>query len=185
MKIYKSILKVAIILSILLLVGCDDFFDDELESDATIVEVNKKVSATSDESFSFETVDIDGNKVSSDDFSDAKVIMINFWEPWCGPCVGEMSDLEMIYQNYKDEGFVILGVFTSEGMDKDVINVIEQTGVTYPIIRATKSMEHYMTQFVPTTVFFDSEWNMLIDEQIPGARSYEEWESLVELMLED
>lgn len=185
MKIYKSIIKVAIILLSLLLVGCDDFFDDELESDTTIVEVNKKVRDASDNSFYFETVDIDGNKVTSDDFSDAKVIMINFWEPWCGPCVGEMPDLEMIYQNYKDEGFVILGVFTSEGMDADVRNVAEATGVTYPILRASKSMESYMTQFVPTTVLFDSEWNMLIDEPITGARNYEEWESLVELMLED
>lgn len=180
---YKSVLKVLIILSTLLLVGCSELIDDEAENDATIVEVNKKVDSSVGDSLYFETVDIDGNKVTSDDFSNAKLIMINFWEPWCGPCVGEMSDLEMIYQNYKDDGFVILGVFSSEGMDEDVRNVIEQTGVTYPIMRAVKSLEPYMTQFVPTTVFFDGEGNMLIEEPIPGARSYEDWESLVESLM--
>ena len=66
---------------------------------------------------------------------DAKVVMINLWEPWCGPCVNEMPGLEKLYEQYKDKGLVILGVFSSQDMDEDARKVIEDAGITYPILK--------------------------------------------------
>src|SRR5580658_9153448 len=41
-----------------------------------------------------------------------KVVVVNFWATWCGPCEGEIPDLSKVYEKYKDQGVVFLGVLT-------------------------------------------------------------------------
>ena len=58
--------------------------------------------------FRFSTTDRDGEAYDESIFAGQTLTMINFWEPWCGPCVSEMPDLEKLYQTYRDKGFLIL-----------------------------------------------------------------------------
>ena len=129
--------------------------------------------------FTFAARDLDGNLVSFSDLAGAKLILVNFWEPWCQPCVGEMPDLELLYQDYKDEGLMILGVFATEGVDDDARNVIKETGVTYPIVHCDSHLALYQTDSVPTTILVDGQGNVLTDEPYIGARSYEEWLQII------
>lgn len=130
--------------------------------------------------FIISTTDINGNAVSNADFSDAKLIMINFWEPWCGPCVSEMPELERIYEEYSSKGLVIIGVFSSIGMDDEVRNVLDSCGITYPILRYQDQMEPYASDYVPTTVFLNQNGNVLTDEPIIGANSYYDWKMIID-----
>lgn len=124
----------------------------------------------------------DGSTVSLSDFADAKLIMVNFFEPWCGPCVGEMPGLEKLYQAYKDRGLVILGVFYSQNMDGDVQTVLDDTGVTYPILRGNEALLSQTSQYVPTTFFMDGQGHV-VGEQIIGSMDYDSWESVVKELL--
>lgn len=133
----------------------------------------------------FSTTDIDNNSVSLSDFKDAKVIMLNFWEPWCGPCVREMGDLEKLYETYKDSGFVLIGAFTTQGQDADVRSVMSNCGTTYPILRASESMYEFMTEYVPTTIFLDGSGRILVEEPVIGANSYSDWEGIVNKLLKE
>lgn len=144
----------------------------------------EKIEEEDDRRLKFSTVDIDGNPMTEEIIKDAKVVLINFWEPWCGPCVGEMPELEELYENYKDKGLLILGVFSTEGMDDDVKEILEYCGTTYPVIRCDMNLVQYMTDYVPTTIFADSEGNILSTEPIIGANSYSDWEQILSEYLE-
>ena len=128
----------------------------------------------------FATVDIDGNPYTVDDLKDAKVVLVNFWEPWCGPCVGEIGDLAKLYEEYKDQGFLIIGAFSTDGMDDDVKTVMADNGVTYPIIRSAGNMADFMSPYVPTTVFADGSGKIISAEPEIGAHTYDEWKAIIE-----
>lgn len=132
---------------------------------------------------SFTTTDLEGNPVTAADYADAKVILVNFWEPWCGPCVGEMPDLEALYEAYKDRGLVILGVFNDQ--EEDAVRLVQDDGITYPILHYTAELRDYTTMYVPTTVLFRGDGTLLTEEPLIGSREYAEWEEVLLPYLEN
>lgn len=185
---------VGMVMAAVILTGCDDTKEeanDVVESEQVSELENVQAESNQSENiqqnnnedgskFTFSTTDIDGNSVSIDDFSDAKLIMVNFWEPWCGPCVGEMPDLEKLYEEYKAEGFVILGIYSSSDMEDEAREVLDSCGTTYPVLNYVSSMEPFTTEYVPTTVFLDGTGNVLTDEPIVGGQSYDDWKEMIE-----
>lgn len=140
----------------------------------------KKKSAEEQTGLVFSTTDIDGNPVSNEMFKDAKLVVLNFWEPWCGPCVSEMPALQKLYENYKDKGVLVIGVYASFDQDRDVRDLIKSKNITYPIIRYTDTFNSLQTGYIPTTYFLDNKGNILNTEAFVGGRIYIEWESLIE-----
>ena len=128
------------------------------------------------EKLSFTTTDIDGNEVSLDSYGSAKVIMFNMWEPGCGPCRGELPDLQKLYEKYKSKGLMIVGVFSDEDGLRDVV---EDDGIEYPMIRSCAAFDSFQTGYVPTTFFTDGSGNVLSEEPYVGSKSYDEWESVI------
>lgn len=130
------------------------------------------------ETLSFTGRDVNGGEVSMKALSDKKVVMINFWETWCGPCMGELADINRLYETYKDRGFEVIGVYSSSGDDK-VVQTASTVGVTYTLMPMVAELMPFTTRYVPTTVFFDGSGKLLLSEPCVGARSYEEWESIL------
>lgn len=170
------------VLALTMLVGCETTEDITVVEDIQSAQIDtiEEKSENDDLKFILSTEDIDGNAISMEDYSDAKLIMVNFWEPWCGPCVGEMPDLERIYEEYSTDGFVILGVFSTEGMDSEVREVLDSCGITYPILRYEEHMEPFITEYVPTTILLDGHGNVLTDEPLVGGKSYDDWKQIIE-----
>ena len=131
----------------------------------------------------FDTTDIDDNPVSTADYSDAKLVMLNFWEPWCGPCVGELPDLARLYEDYKDKGLVILGIYSELDMTEEAKDLQSQSGITYPILHFDEEFRDLHILYVPTTYFTDGEGNALTPEPYIGSRSYDDWAQIVEEIL--
>ena len=61
----------------------------------------------------FTLKDMHGKNVRLSDFK-GKVILLNFWATWCGPCKTEIPAFVQLYDQYKDQGFVVLGVSTDD-----------------------------------------------------------------------
>ncbi|MBO4746589.1 MAG: TlpA family protein disulfide reductase [Clostridiales bacterium] len=142
-----------------------------------------------DPDLTFKTTDLNGNEITENVFVGHKVTMINFWEPWCGPCVAEMPELEKLYEAYKDQGFQIIGVFSASDQMDEVNQVISDAGITYPIANYVSEFDRFQTGYVPTTIFVDENGKLYPvsngygDNVIVGSASYEQWEqTLQELM---
>lgn len=127
--------------------------------------------AASGPDFTFSTTDRDGKVWDESAFSDYKLIMINFWEPWCGPCVREMPDLQKLYEQYKEDGFLIIGVYSSTDRESDVKSIIKDAGITYPILKYTGNFKIFESGYVPTTVFVDGQGHVLYPEMTVKERA--------------
>ena len=128
---------------------------------------------------SFETVDINGNTVTAEMFKDAKIVLLNLWEPWCGPCVNEMPDLNTLYETYKDQGLLVVGAYATFEMDSDAQAIINDCGISYPIIKVDENIMQLEQEYVPASFILDHNGNLITEEPIEGSRSYEDWEKIV------
>ena len=61
---------------------------------------------------SFTGLDLDGNSVNSDIFSENSVTVVNFWFSSCSPCIGELSELDSLDQELKEKGGAVIGINT-------------------------------------------------------------------------
>lgn len=101
----------------------------------------------------FTIKDMDGNSIDESVFSLHTLTIINFWEPWCGPCVNEMPELEKLYENYKNKGFYIIGVYSSTNMKSEVKDIMKQAHTSYPIATYDSAFDRFQSGSVPTTIF--------------------------------
>jgi len=89
-----------------------------------------------------------------------KVVVVNFWATWCPPCRKEMPDLEAIYQKYKDQGLVILGISDEE--DDVVKKFMGEHSYTYPILLDHGSAHKtYQIEGIPKNFVYDREGKMV------------------------
>jgi peroxiredoxin len=84
-----------------------------------------------------------------------KVVVVNFWATWCPPCRKEMPDLDSLYQQFKDQGLVILAI--SDEPAGTVKPFVAQEKVTYPILLDAEGKVHQEFQVggIPKTFVYD------------------------------
>jgi thiol-disulfide isomerase/thioredoxin len=79
---------------------------------------------------------IDGESLKLSDYAD-KVVVLNIWATWCGPCKLEMPELVKISNDYKARGLVVLGIATTYNEQNDpqrVKNFVKAQSIPYKII---------------------------------------------------
>lgn len=102
----------------------------ENERDAQVVqfvidEVTKRKSAAlGGEAYNFTFVDLEGKNVSLSDFR-GKLVLIDFWASWCGPCRREMKSLLPIYQELKGDDLVFISISLDDN-EKDWRKLVEE-----------------------------------------------------------
>ncbi|MDR0388549.1 MAG: TlpA family protein disulfide reductase [Spirochaetaceae bacterium] len=92
-----------------------------------------------------------------------KVVFLNFWATWCGPCRVEMPSMEAVYGELKNRGFEVLAVDVQERA-ADVQNFLTEFGLSFPSVLDTTgriSRLYNITAF-PTTFILDREGNIII-----------------------
>ncbi len=82
--------------------------------------------------FNFTLKDVDGNQVSLDAYK-GKVVLLNFWATWCGPCKAEIPGFVRIQEKYRDKGLVIVGYSVDDTAEKAKAYAAEYK-MNYPIL---------------------------------------------------
>ena len=82
--------------------------------------------------FDFTMKDVDGNDVSLSTYK-GKVVLLNFWATWCGPCKAEIPGFVRLQEKYRDKGLVIVGYAVDDTADKAKKYAAEYK-MNYPIL---------------------------------------------------
>ena len=100
--------------------------------------------------------DLDGKDISYSDYS-GKVLFLNFWASWCPPCRNEIPGFVEVYEKYKNQGMVILGVSVDQGGVDLVKNFAQRYKITYPLAMVTRQIiEDYRPgNSIPFTIIID------------------------------
>ncbi len=94
-----------------------------------------------------------------------KVVLIDFWASWCGPCRKEMPNVVKAYAKFKSKGFEIYGVSLDKEKDRWV-EAIAKDGITWPQVSdllqwSSSVVGLYNIQGIPYTVLIDKEGKIL------------------------
>jgi thiol-disulfide isomerase/thioredoxin len=82
--------------------------------------------------FNFTMKDVDGNQVSLEAYK-GKVVLLNFWATWCGPCKAEIPGFVRLQDKYRDKGLVIVGYSVDDTAEKAKAYAAEYK-MNYPIL---------------------------------------------------
>jgi len=121
------------------------------------VELLKEPQAVAD----FTLVALDGRRLSSADWK-GKVVLVNFWATWCGPCRAEIPDLVALQSKYGDQ-LVVVGISEDEGPVDQVRKFVADYKVNYPVAMTTPEMQKIFpgVTALPTTFILDRDGRMV------------------------
>jgi RNA polymerase sigma factor (sigma-70 family) len=84
-----------------------------------------------------------------------KVVLLDFWGAWCGPCVAKLPRSEELYQKYKERGLVVIGVHSAYTAEK-LRAILEEKKITFPVVHDRgATAERYAIEAWPTYFLID------------------------------
>lgn len=124
-----------------------------------------------DEAPNFLLKDSEGFNVTLDQFR-GKVVLLNFWATWCGPCKIEMPAMERLYRSFSRKDFEILAVSTDAQGTAVTRPFQQEVGFTFPVLHDADFGVglQYGARQLPMTFLIDRKG--IIRNRIPGARDW-------------
>lgn len=147
-----------------------DIKKEDLFSKAGIQAVKSKTKAPN---FSLE--DLKGKRSELRHYR-GKVVFLNFWATWCGPCKEEMPSMEELWKQFKDKDFVFLTISVDYAGVRPARELIEKHRYTFPVLVDSKceTLDLFQVKGIPTTFLIDKKG--LIVGKAVGPRDWKKQE---------
>ena len=110
----------------------------------------------------FSLKDLNGRAVEIKQFK-GKVIFLNFWATWCGPCKEEMPSMEELYQQFKSKDFIFLTISVDYEKKEIVKQFIAKHRYTFPVLLDPEcaTLDLFQVKGIPTTFLIDKKGMMI------------------------
>jgi len=128
----------------------------------------------------FDTPDILGHPQRLAD-QQGKVVLVNIWATWCGPCRAEMPELEQLYQSRKGQGFMIFGI-----SDEDIPTqqkFLKQIPVSYPLLTLAGNVPHLYRDIARYPAVFLIDRQGRLQPAPPPGQPFEKMQAAVDTLL--
>ena len=130
----------------------------------------------------WELRDLNGNVVGSEQLK-GKVVVVDFWATWCGPCRLEIPGYAEMQKKYGKDGLVIVGASVDQGGPAVVKDFAAKNGINYTMVMADESVVAAFggIEAIPTTFLIDR--NGQIRDRKMGAQESAEYERKVAALM--
>jgi thiol-disulfide isomerase/thioredoxin len=117
---------------------------------------NTKLHALKNEMvFPFELRSFNDKLVSSASFA-GKVVLLDFWEVWCGPCIASMPKVNDLFKKYNHQGFEVFGMMSEEEQLPAAMKLVEKNGLLFTNLISQKAIKKQFNIIaVPTYILLD------------------------------
>jgi thiol-disulfide isomerase/thioredoxin len=143
-----------------------------IKSGALNVNPSSEKSAETKFDYEFLIKNLQGDKISFDRYK-GKVVFLNLWATWCGPCKAEMPSIQKLYNTMKDDSieFVMLSIDKDNALAK-VEAYVKKNNYTFPIFMPSGYLaEPLQVPSIPTTFVIDKDGEIVMKEV--GTRNYD------------
>ena len=160
-------------LIVLSVVACDSGYSDERQEQPSVkpVAVRQAPPDMGAPAPDFQLIDLQGNWQALPDYR-GKVVLLNFWATWCGPCRVEMPSMERVYQDLKDDGLAILAISSDPQGSIVTRPFVASQGLTFPILHDSdyRVSGSYGVRTLPMSFLIDR--NGTLTQRVFGARDW-------------
>lgn len=138
----------------------------------------------------FTTEDINGKEYTEEIFAQADLTLVNVFATWCGPCIQEVSELQKLSEEMKEDGVQVIGMVmdtgTIEETDEEALEtaklLAEVAETDYPFLIPDEGLMNDRLsgiQAYPETFFVNKDGE-IVGESYVGARDLDAWKEIVE-----
>lgn len=125
--------------------------------------LNENAISVNKEDYNWELIDINKNEINFKE-SEGKVIFLNLWATWCPPCVGEMPEIQKLYDKFKNNENIRFYMVTSDSVDK-MKAFVEKRGYSFPVYKyKSETPFPFKVRSIPTTFVISKSGEIVIKE---------------------